>query len=228
MDEMSVSAHLRIELDEYDSRIRTFVPHYEDLVQTAGHSLRLVTRPRPTIVDLGVGTGALAAACLSARPDAALVGIDADPGMLKAAAVRLATHQRVDLIEGDFLRTEIPACDAIVACISLHHVRTAEAKKAFYARCHAALRRPGILVTADCFPGAEPAVAAEHREAWLTHLEKAYTRPEAEAHLLSWADEDTYFSLDTELAWLAEAGFRPEVLWRRDGFAVLAAFSADA
>ena len=75
--------------------------------------------------------------------------------------------------------------DAIVACISLHHVRTPEEKRRFYGKCHAALRRPGLLVTADCFPGAEPMLAAEHREAWLAHLERSYSRPEAEAHLLS-------------------------------------------
>ncbi len=222
---MSVSAHLRIDLAEYDSRIRTFVPHYEDLVRITGESLRFVPNPEPRIVDLGVGTGALAAACLDARPQAQLVGIDSDPGMLKAAAARLAAYPRVELLAGDFLKTDIPACDAIVACISLHHVRTPEEKRRFYASCHAALRRSGILVTADCFPGAEPALAAEHRDAWLSHLERSYSRPEAEAHLSSWADEDVYFPLDSEVAWLREAGFRPEVLWRKDGFAVLAGFT---
>lgn len=219
---MSVSGHLRISLAEYDSRIRTFVPYYEDLVGIVGESLRLISSPEPRIVDLGVGTGALAAACLDARPEAGLVGIDSDPGMLRAAAVRLAAYPRVELLEGDFLKADIPACDAIVASISLHHIRKPDEKRTFYAKCRAALRGSGMLVTADCFPGAEPALAAEHREAWLIHLEKAYSRPEAEAHLLAWAEEDVYFSLEREMAWLREAGFRPEVLWRRDGFAVVA------
>jgi tRNA (cmo5U34)-methyltransferase len=223
---MSVSEHLRIDLAEYDTRIRTFVPHYGDLVRIAGESLRFVTSPEPRIVDLGVGTGALAAACLEAKPKAELVGIDSDAGMLGAAKVRLAGHPRVRLLEANFLQTDLPACDAIVGCISLHHVRTPEEKRTFYAKCHAALDPSGILVTADCFPAAEPPLAEEHREAWLTHLETAYSRAEAEAHLASWAEEDVYFPLESEMAWLREAGFRPEVLWRVDGFAVLAAFAA--
>ena len=71
-------------------------------------------------------------------------------------------------------------------------------------------------------------MAAEHREAWLKHMEKSYSREESESHLASWADEDVYFPLDWELGWLREAGFRPEVLWRVEGFAVVAGFAPEA
>jgi tRNA (cmo5U34)-methyltransferase len=225
---MGVSEHLRIDLAEYDSQIRTFVPNYEEMVRIAGESVRFVRSPEPRIVDLGVGTGALSVTCLEARPDTELVGIDSDPGMLEAARIRLAEYPRVKLIEADFLQTDLPACDAIVACLSLHHVRTQEEKRIIYANCGAALRPSGVLVTADCFPGEEPGVAADHREAWLLHLARSYSRTEAEAHLASWAEEDVYFPLKSELGWLREAGFRPEVLWRKSGFAVIAAFAPGA
>ena len=225
---MGVGAHLRIELEEYDSRIRTFVPGYEDLVRVAAEALRFVSAIAPAIIDLGVGTGALAQACLEARPDATLLGVDCDPGMLKAARARLARFPRVDLMEADFLSAELPACDAIVACVSLHHVRTPAAKRALYAKCCAALRPAGLLVSADCYPAAQARVAAQHREAWLAHLERSYGRAEAEAHLASWSGEDVYFPLEDELAWLREAGLEPEVLWRVEGFAVIAAFRGRA
>ena len=223
---MGVSRHLRIDLAEYDSRIRTFVPHYEELVRVTAGALRFVDRPGPTVVDLGVGTGALAEACLGVRPDAGIVGIDTDPGMLKAAEARLARHAGVTLVEEDFLTVALPACDAVVACISLHHVPTPDEKRAFYRRCREALRPGGILVSGDAFPGAQSSLAAEHREAWLAHLSRSYTRDEAEAHLASWADEDVYFPLEWETAWLREAGFNPEVLWRMEGFGVVAGFVA--
>lgn len=225
---MGVSKHLRIDLTDYDAQIRTFVPDYEAMVRMAGESVRFVRRPDPRIVDLGVGTGALSVAALETRAGAELVGIDVDPGMLEAARTRLAEYPRVQLLEADFLQLDLPACDAIVACLSLHHVREPEEKRSFYGRCCEALRPSGVLVSADCFPGAEPALAAEHREAWLRHLEESYSRTEAEAHLESWADEDVYFPLESELGWLREAGFKPEVLWRKAGFAVIAAFAPEA
>ena len=51
---------------------------------------------------------------------------------------------------------------------------------------------------------------------------RAFTPAESAGYLDAWANEDTYFPLLDELSWLADAGFSPDVLWRRDGFAVVA------
>jgi len=89
-------------------------------------------------------------------------------------------------------------------------------------RIFQALRPGGILTSGDCYPAARPDLAAEHRNAWLRHLERTYSRVEAEGYLQAWSGEDTYFPLASELDWMAEAGFSAEVLWRADGFAVVA------
>lgn len=225
---MGVASHLKIELEEYDARIRTFVPYYEQMLSLVADALRPLEVENPTIVDLGVGTGALAARCLVARPSARLVGIDSDPGMLGVARQRLAGWDAVELLTGDFLETEIPRCDALVASVALHHVRTPDAKRAFYLKCADAIRPGGVLVSADCFPSRDPSAAAVQRTAWLAHLERTYSGPEAEGFLSAWADEDVYFPLEDEMDWLRAAGFRPEVIWRKEGFAVLCAHMSSA
>ena len=40
---------------------------------------------------------------------------------------------------------------------------------------------------------------------------------------MAWSHEDVYVPLDAEIAMLRAAGFRVELLWRRDAFAVLRA-----
>lgn len=225
---MSVASHLGIRLDEYDARIRTFVPHYERMIDAVAATLDLLAGEAPAVVDLGIGTGALAMRCLAVRPGARLVGIDGDPGMLAAARVRLAGHDAVELIQGDFLDFELPACDAIVASIALHHVRTAERKRAFLGACGAALREGGVLIVADCFPAREPRLARRQHEAWLDHLTQSYSRDEAESYLRAWAGEDVYFPLDDELSWMRDAGLATEVVFREDGFAVIAGVRSGA
>lgn len=220
---MSVAGHLSIRVEEYDFRIRTFVPHYEHMIATAAETLGLLDVAAPELLDLGVGTGALAARCLSVRPGASLVGIDADPAMLEMARARLAVYAGVELRVGNFLETSLEACDAIVACISLHHVSTPESKQQLYASCRRALSAGGIFVSADYFPARDNALAALQRAQWVAHLERFYSRAQAVDYLASWADEDTYFPLEDELDWLREAGLRPEVVWRAHGFAVIAA-----
>lgn len=222
---MGVAGHLRIELDEYDERIRAFVPHYERLVSGVARALGVVAGDSPTIVDLGIGTGALSAACLAVRPGARIIGIDSDPAMLEATRTRLQGTARLDLIAADFTSFSLPASDAIIACIALHHVATPDAKRDLYARCARALRPGGCLLTADCFPAKHPGLAAQHREAWLEHLEQSCSRAEAEGHLAAWAGEDVYFPLADEIDWLRDAGLQTEVVWRRDGFAIIAAFT---
>jgi len=227
---MSVSSHLKIRVEEYDGLIRRFVPFYDELLGEAAAALRLVTDPEPIVVDLGIGTGALSLRCLEVRPDARIVGIDADGEMLAVARARLSSEEsgagavevpRLQLQVGDFLRTPLPGADAIVACLALHHVSTAEAKRNFYRKCFEALGPHGLLVSADCFLAGDPALASAQMTSWRRHLESSFTPEEAEAHLAQWAKEDTYFPLEDEAGWLRDVGFRVEVLWRRGGFAVL-------
>ena len=50
---MSVATHLGIDLAEYDARIRTFIPHYEEMLDVAAS---VIDPKSETIVDLGIGT----------------------------------------------------------------------------------------------------------------------------------------------------------------------------
>ena len=213
---MSVATHLGIKLADYDARIRTFIPDYEEMLDVAAVAIPARTR---TIVDLGIGTGALAARCLASAPAARLIGIDVDPAIVALAAKRL--RDRATFTTGSFLRAPLPRCDAAVASFSLHHVRTRAAKAALYRRIHAALRPRGLFISVDCQPASDPFVRRAQRQAWLAHLRRAYAAARAAAILGSWAREDVYVPLDAELALMRRSGFRVEILWRRGAFAVL-------
>lgn len=215
---MSVASHLGIKLADYDARIRTFIPDYEEMLGVAAAAIPRRTR---TIVDLGIGTGALSARCLVSAPDARVVGIDVDPAIVALAARRL--RDRATFSAGSFLRAPLPRCDAAVASFSLHHVRTRAAKATLYRRIHAALRPRGLFLSVDCQPASDATVRRVQREAWLAHLRHSYTRARSAALLAAWADEDVYVPLDGELELMRRSGFGVEVLWRRGAFAVLRA-----
>jgi tRNA (cmo5U34)-methyltransferase len=219
---MAVSSHLKIDLGEYDARIRTFIPHYEEMLDAAVAALGGAGRPIGTVVDLGTGTGALAHLVGKALTRARLVGIDEDPGMLAMAARRLP-RRRTTLVHDSFLAAALPRCDAVTASFALHHVEHQQTKKALYRRIHAALRPGGVLVSADCNPSTNPALAATGRVLWRDHLALSYGRREAEAFLEAWSHEDFYLPLATELSLLRAVGLSPDVAWRRDSFAVIVA-----
>src|SRR5207248_1298332 len=96
-------------------------------------------------------------------------------------------------------------------------------KARFYERLRRALAPGGVFVTADRHPDGDRAAAARQRDAWLAHLRRSYSPDEAAALLDSWADEDVYQPLDVEIDLLERSGFEANVVWRRDGFAVVKA-----
>ena len=215
---MSVASHLGIDLREYDSRIRTFIPHYEEMLDVAAAAIPPGAR---TIVELGIGTGALSFRCLKTAPAARAIGIDVDPEILALARRRLGA--RATLNTGSFLSTPLSRCDALVASFALHHVRTRSAKRGLYRRINAALRRGGVFLNVDCQPAGDAPVRCAQLDEWLAHLRRTYTAREARAIFTSWSHEDVYVPLDEEIALMRSAGLRAELLWRRGAFAVIRA-----
>ena len=216
---MGATAHLGIKPGEYDKAIATLIPHYKELIGAAAAAVDMVARTIPTVVDLGTGSGTLAERILEVRPRARMIGIDADRAMLATATRRLRGQIRT--IEDNFERARIPPCDVVSASFALHHIPTRRRKAAVYKRCFSSLRPGGMLVSADCFLASSPIVQKHNREAWLSHLQRAYTRRKAQQFLKTWAKEDVYFTLEREIELLKGAGFGVEVTWRNDSFAVV-------
>jgi len=178
---MGATAHLGIKPGEYDKTIATLIPHYKDLIGAAAAVVDVIARTTPTVVDLGTGSGTLAERILEVRPKARLVGIDADPTMLTTASRRLGG--RIETIEDNFERARIPACDVVSASFALHHIATSRRKAALYKRCFSSLRPGGMFVSADCYLASSTTIQKHDREAWLSHLQRAYTRRKAEQFL---------------------------------------------
>jgi tRNA (cmo5U34)-methyltransferase len=213
---MGVATHLGIRLEEYDARIRSFIPDYEEMLDVAAQAIPASAR---TIVDLGIGTGALAWRCAKRARRAKIMGVDADCEILKMAQQRLAS--RATLVCQSFLRAMLPRCDAVLASLALHHIRTRKAKSRLYARIHAALRSGGLFVTADCHPAKDSRLAHQQQQAWVGHLLQSYSSSEALKLLASWSHEDIYTPLETEVTSIQQSGFRVRVLWRQGPFAVI-------
>jgi SAM-dependent methyltransferase len=217
---VGAASHLGIDLRDYDRRIRTFIPGYDAMLGIASGVLRnVVATPAPVVIDLGVGTGALAARCLRELPSARLIGVDEDAAMLTAAHARLGSPLRT--LHGDFESVRLPRCDAVVACLALHHIPTSSRRLRLFRRIRRALRPGGVVISADCYPASSARSVAADRAAWIGHLQKRYTPREARAYLRSWAREDHYVPLVDEIAALRRAGFTADVCGRAHVFAVV-------
>jgi hypothetical protein len=79
------------------------------------------------------------------------------------------------------------------------------------------------MIAVDCHPSADARTAARQHDEWQAHLEQAYTRRDAIGYLRAWAKEDVYVPLDAELDLMRRNRLRPDVVWRKNAFAVIVA-----
>src|SRR3954466_15107426 len=152
----SVEGHLKLNVADYDRLIRQLVPGYAAMREAHMALLRkMLPADRPSLVlDLGGGTGALAEAVAEVLPLAEVEIWDIDRSMLGVARDRCARFgSRIRYVERSFAEPLTP-CDAVVACIALHHVKDLAAKGAIYKNIWTALKAGG------CFLNADTAIAA--------------------------------------------------------------------
>lgn len=220
MNEHRVLDHLGLAAADYDAAIRRYIPQYDQMIAT------VVDLVRGDVIDLGTGTGALAAAILEAQPTTRVRLVDIDPAMLETAGTRVARFgDRAELVRASF-DEPLPPCDAVVASLALHHVPELDRKRALYRRVHDALRPGGRFVLADATVhenGSEHDVIYAMWSAWMAS--KGIAQDEANALFAKWAGEDRYYPLGIELQLLADAGFaRPECFWKYGPMTVYGAF----
>src|SRR5688572_2506802 len=182
--------------------------------------------PAPTIIDLGTGTGALAGAILDGIPRAKVILVDIDPTMLEVAGARVAKHgARAELRRASFF-DPLPACDAIVASLALHHVPELDKKRELYTQIHRALRPEGVFLMGDATCHDQGLERARIYREWEAGMANAGIPHEEAVELFAqWALEDRYYPLAVELQALAAAGFaRPDCFWKQGAITVYGGF----
>ena len=156
-----------------------------------------------TLVDLGCGTGLLAAA--AAAEAKRVVGVDPSPAMLEVARGR---SESVEWVEAGFLTYEHAGDppQLVHSRNALHHLPDFWKGMAL-ARIHALLAPGGTFVLRDLVYDFEPADAGDRIEDWLAGAApipaEGWTRSELETHVRE--EHSTFAWLLEDL--LAHAGF---------------------
>jgi len=217
-----VSAHLHLEVGEYDEAIRRFIPGYDEMLARTAEA---VLEDAPGVVlDVGAGTGALSRAVLERSDSVRLLVLDVDPDMLSLARGRLAPWEtRVTFVQGSFLEP-LPGCDAAVSSLALHHTPDLTERERAFRRVAEALPPGGVFVDADVtLPEAVGSRSALYL-AWAAHLAARGIQPQrAWRHFVEWSGEDTYFPVREEMAAMARAGLQGKPVWRDRVVTVVAA-----
>jgi len=201
--ELTEALHWQYHFDAstYTDAIRSDVPFYDEFQDVvAGATGRGAER----ILDLGTGTGETARRVLALHPEASLVGVDENEGMLALASSQLPV-ERVELRVGR-IEEPLPSgpFDLVTTALCVHHLDE-RGKAELFGRVREALSPGGLFVMGDVVVPVDPAAAS-------TPLTPGYDRPSP---------------LADQLRWLSEAGFEPDVVWEEGDLAVVRARRRD-
>jgi tRNA (cmo5U34)-methyltransferase len=206
----------------YEDARRRLIPPFDAFYGTAVCALGLAGRPLRRVLDLGAGTGMLAARVLDAHPGAELVLLDGSEAMLEQARAALGDRVGYAVADLDAALPEGP-WDAVVSALAIHHLED-ESKRRLFGRIHDALAVDGVFVNAEQVAGPTALFEGAY-ESW--HERRARelgTSDEEWAAAVERRVHDRCATVEHQLCWLRDAGFADaDCLFRERRFAVLVA-----
>ena len=175
-------------------------------------AIDLIQFPRESslkVLDLGAGTGLMAAFIAYSFPNARITMVDISNEMLERARARFelagprfrfeVSDYGVDRIQEKY--------DAIVSGLSIHHLSD-EQKRSLFKRIYGALNDDGVFVNAEQFRCATPERHKFHHERWITRVRELGVDDRDLAAALERMKFDRAATLEDQLEWMREAGFR--------------------
>jgi tRNA (cmo5U34)-methyltransferase len=207
----------------YDRARYQLVPCLEELYGTVVALLPFKRDASFEVLDLGAGTGLLSAHIAAIFPYAQITLFDESPGMLESAHARFGHESRIHYRVGDYAREMLPGSyDAVVSALSIHHL-TEYDKRHLFQRVLRALPVDGVFINADQVLGPTPEIENRYQQQWVREAKQLGVSPQDLEASLERQKADQCSTMEDQLVWMRESGFRNVNCWYKNGrFAVMA------
>jgi tRNA (cmo5U34)-methyltransferase len=218
-----IRQHFEDEAREFDHIIVRLIPEYPRMVEALIAGIPFDQSAPLRAIDLGCGTGTVAACVLDAFPNAHVTCFDLAENMVAMAQAKLARYPLVRYVVGDFNAFDFGGeYDVVVTSLALHHLVTNEDKRNFYRRIYNSLASGGVFYNADVVLGSSDFLQDVYMKQWRKFMSGNVPQEEIEHKWIpKYQAEDRPAKLIDQLEWLAEIGFADvDVLWKYYNFAV--------
>jgi tRNA (cmo5U34)-methyltransferase len=218
-----VKHHFESEAPEFDRTILTLIPHYPEMVRALVGAIPFDSSFPLRAIDLGCGTGTVAAKILENFPNAHITCLDLAENMIAIAQQRLARYPLVNYVVADLSAYEFTEkYDAVLSSLALHHLPTNKDKQTFYRRIYESLNPGGVFYNADVVLASNEYLQSVYGNEWRRFMAQHVSTDEIDGKWIPKSqEEDRPAKLMDQIEWMAKIGFvEMDVLWKYYGFAV--------
>jgi tRNA (cmo5U34)-methyltransferase len=218
-----IKHHFETEAQAFDDIILKLIPHYPVMLRALADAIPFERSMPVRAIDLGSGTGTLAALILEAFPHARVTCVDLAENMISAAKTKLARYPSVEYIVADFYGFDFrDKYDVIASSLALHHLLTDKDKQDFYRRIYESLNPGGVFYNADVVLASNQHLQSLYLSEWRKFMNRKVSKKEIEGKWIpKYQEEDRPAKLVNQLAWLSGTGFVDvDVIWKYFNFAV--------
>lgn len=218
-----VKKHFDIKYKDYDKLIRNLIPNYEAMHKKVVSLINFPKDKKIDILDLGIGTGKTALDLLKKFPNVHIEGIDISKNMIEQGKIRLKGYS--NKINFEFLNminfiSKPLKFDVCVSVLSIHHLNLKEKQKLF-SKIFDSLKEKGIFVIGDIINFDTKKETEEKEQEWKSFLIKNLGKNEGDFWFRNYQEEDLPDSINNQLKWLKNAGFRKiDCIWQFMNYAV--------
>jgi tRNA (cmo5U34)-methyltransferase len=205
----SVQRAFDLAAEDYDRTRRKLIPGFDDFYRAAIDLIPFPHEQEIKVLDLGAGTGLLAAFIAYSFPNARITMVDISNEMLERARARFEMGgARFRFEVSDYGVAPIQEkYDAVMSALSIHHLPD-EQKRSLFGRILGALNPGGAFVNAEQIRGATAGQEQAHQLRWITRVRELGVDERDLGAAQNRMKFDRAARLDEQLEWLREAGFR--------------------
>lgn len=219
-----VKSHFNEAYVDYDKLIRRLIPRYDEMHNAVVDSLEFPPDHKLEILDLGIGTGQTALKILEKFPNSRIDGIDISKKMINVAKSKLRNYKKqVSFKEEDISKLHLTKrYDIVISVMCIHHLNSDQKKELFH-KILTALKPNGIFIIGDIIKFDTEEETKKKEGEWRDFLKKNFGN-EADYWFKNYQEEDLPDSVNYQIRWLEEAGFKSaKSLLEYINFAVLKA-----
>lgn len=192
---------------DYDNEIRRTVPFYDELYRQIAETAKAFGNKPLSWLDIGCGTGKTAEAVLGKVPTEKFVFADISEEMIEVA------KSRFRFPEAEFILSDISDLnfceefDIITAVLVFHYLKLPERKTALQ-NCFRALKKGGILITAENFAPSGNILEKLYLKRWESfQLEQGRSPEVCRKHLERYGKSYFPITVSESLDMLRDCGF---------------------